>query len=81
MDCSYVEKPMHFGGRHSLRVSLGDTSLGWDDGGVGPVVERWETDPADYSSKNGQKLANEMIGLVDVMDDGSSQPQADAEHL
>ena len=72
---------MHFGERHSLWVSLGDTSLGWDDGGVGPVVERWETDPADYSSKNSQKLADEMMGQIDVMDDGSSQPQADAKQL
>ena len=67
--------------RHSVFVSLGDTSLGWDNGRVGPIVERWETDPADYRGNNGQKLANEIVGEVDVMDDGSSQPQLDAKHL
>ena len=65
--------------RRSLN-SLLDTGLGWNDCGVGPVVERWETDPADYRG-NGQKLANEIVGEVDVMDDCSSQPQADAKHL
>jgi len=28
--------------------SLGDTLGGFDDGGVGPVIERGEQDPADY---------------------------------
>lgn len=34
--------------RHSLNSSLLDTGLGWNDRGVGPVVERWETDPCNY---------------------------------
>ena len=36
--------------------SFGDASLRRDDGRVGPVVERWETDPANYSyqRKKGQ---------------------------
>ena len=33
----------------SLIFSFGDASLRRDDGRVGPVVERWETDPANYS--------------------------------
>ena len=29
-------------------VSLLYTWLWWDDGGVGPVIEGWESNPCDY---------------------------------
>ena len=28
-------------------LSLLYTWVGWDDGGVGPVIERWESDPSN----------------------------------
>jgi len=47
-------------------LSLLYTWVGWDDGGVGPVIERWESDPSKEES-NWECVAHwlaEMVGSL-----------------